>query len=116
MAGRLSRLEASGDEVRGIDLLFRRANGGKTFCARRRGRATPKGRRWSVTLHPFLHARAFSPGYQAIAFTRSRRRKKTAVTLGDHESALQARLVVLSAANRTGRAERGEGSRGLPGR
>ena len=69
MAGRLSRLEASGDEVRGIDLLFREGNReGKTLLRAEARESYAKGQAMEHYgyIHFSMHG-ILAPGYQAIA-------------------------------------------------
>jgi len=118
MAGRLSRLEASGDEVRGIDLLFREGNReGKTFLRAEARESSAKGQ--AMERYGYIHFSMhgiLAPGYQAIAFSQIPGEGEDGLlTLGEIMNLrYNARLVVLSACQTgLGRAERGEGVTGL---
>jgi len=118
MAGRLSRLEASGDEVRGIDLMFREGNReGKTLLRAEARESYAKGQ--AMERYGYIHFSMhgiLAPGYQAIAFSQIPGEGEDGLlTLGEIMNLrYNARLVVLSACQTgLGRAERGEGVTGL---
>jgi CHAT domain-containing protein len=117
LGGRLSRLEASGDEVRAIERLFRAKSGGRTLLRDQAREESAKDA--SMAQYGYIHFSMHgivTPGLQAIAFSQIPGAGDDGLlTMGEIMNLrYNARLVVLSAC-RTGLGdiERGEGITGL---
>jgi CHAT domain-containing protein/tetratricopeptide (TPR) repeat protein len=118
VGGRLSRLEASGDEVKAIKRIFREKNREEETLLRveaREGRAKSREMERYDYIHFAMHG-ILAPRFQAIAFSQIPNDKEDGMlTLGEIMNVrYNARLVVLSACQTgLGRIERSEGVTGL---
>ncbi len=117
LGGRLSRLAASGEEVRAIERLFPETSKGQTLLRDQAREAYAKGSTMAQYgyIHFSMHG-IVTPGLQAIAFSQIPGDSEDGLlTMGEMMNLhYNARLVVLSACQTgLGRMERGEGITGL---
>ena len=117
LGGRLTRLEASGDEVRAIERIFAEQNKGDLFLREKAREEFAKGTGMGQYgyIHFSMHG-IVTPGLQAVAFSRIPDSAEDGLlTMGEIMNLrYNARLVVLSACGTgLGKMERGEGITGL---